>query len=74
MPLVGGKYFFDGFGFHLYREEFGWPLTPLDQAEQAHEVKKPLVPFLARLNARIPQKWDRHKTTMDRTTTGCSGP
>ena len=61
MPLVGGEHFFDGFGFHLYNEKFGWPLTPLDKAEQLREVKKPLVPFLARLNDRIPQKWDRHK-------------
>ena len=61
MPLVGGEHFFDGFGFHLYSEKFAWPLTLLDQAEQLRGVKKPLIPFLALLNDRIPQKWDRHK-------------
>ncbi len=61
MPLIGGEHFFDGFGFHLYRERFKWPLTPLDKAEQARELKKPLVPFLALLNDRLPQKWDRHE-------------
>jgi hypothetical protein len=61
MPLVGGEHFFDGFGFYLYRDKFGWPPGPLDQAEEARGLKKPLVPFLARLNDRLPKKWDRHK-------------
>src|SRR5262249_51687153 len=61
MPLVGGEHFFDGFGFHFYREKFQWPATPLDQAEEARKLKTPLLPFLARLNDRIPTKWDRHK-------------
>src|SRR5262245_57100618 len=50
MPLIGGEHFFDGFGFYLYREKFGWPTTPLDRAEEARQVQKPLLPFLARLN------------------------
>jgi hypothetical protein len=61
MPLVGGEHFFDGFGFYLYREQFGWQLTVLDVAEEVRGVKKPLLPFLAQLNEHIPQKWDRHK-------------
>ena len=61
MPLVGGEHFFDGFGFYLYRDKFGWPETPLDRDERARGLKKPLVPFLARLNDELPKKWDRHK-------------
>ena len=61
MPLVGGEHFFDGFGFYLYQEKFGWPETPLDRAERSRSLQKPLVPFLARLNDELPKKWDRHK-------------
>jgi hypothetical protein len=61
MPLVGGEHFFDGFGFYLYREKFGWPATPLDRVEEVRPPRKPLLPFLARLNDELPKKWDRHK-------------
>lgn len=61
MPLIGGEHFFDGFGFYLYREQFGWPDTPLDQAERERGLKKPLLPFLVKLNDELPKKWDRHR-------------
>jgi hypothetical protein len=61
MPLVGGEHFFDGFGFYLYRDKFRWPATPLDAAEEARGLKKPLVPFLAQLNDKLPRKWERGK-------------
>jgi hypothetical protein len=61
MPLIGGEHFFDGFGFYLYQDKFKWPETPLDRAERARGPKKPLVPFLVKLNDELPRKWDRHK-------------
>jgi hypothetical protein len=61
MPLVGGEHFFDGFGFYLYRDRFGWADSPLDRAERARPPARPLVPFLARLNDELPKKWDRHR-------------
>ena len=61
MPLVGGEHFFDGFGFYFYRDQFGWPATALDTAEESRGLQKPLVPFLVRLNDRLPVKWDRHQ-------------
>jgi hypothetical protein len=59
MPLVGGEHFFDGFGFYLYRDRFGWPTSQLDRGEMARPPVKPLLPFLARLNDELPKKWDR---------------
>jgi hypothetical protein len=59
LPLVGGEHFFDGFGFAEYRRGFKWPEIALDAHEQRHPPKKPLLPFIAALNGRLPQKWDR---------------
>lgn len=60
MPLVGGENFFDGFGFAEYIQRFNWKSIPLDDVERAHKVKRPLLPFLERLNKRLPMKWDNH--------------
>jgi hypothetical protein len=60
MPLVGGEHFFDGFGFYLYQQKFSWTDSPLDRAERQRPPKKPLLPFLAKLNDALPPKWDRH--------------
>jgi hypothetical protein len=59
MPLVGGEHFFDGFGFAGYRTEFRWGKIPLDEQEERHPPKNPLLPFLHDLNRRLPVKWDR---------------
>jgi len=60
LPLVGGENFFDGFGFAPYRKKFGWKEEiPLDEHERRHKPQRPLLPFLAGLNKRLPQKWDR---------------
>jgi hypothetical protein len=59
LPLVGGEHFFDGFGFAEYRARFAWPDIALDAHEQRHPPRKPLLPFLASLNERLPEKWDR---------------
>jgi hypothetical protein len=58
MPLVGGDTFFDGFGFAAYRKLFGWPEIPLDGHEQENEPKRPLLPYLEQLNARLPTRWE----------------
>lgn len=58
MTLVGGEYFFDGFGFAKYRRRFGWKRIPLDDREDAQELKRPLLPFLEKLNKQLPKKWD----------------
>jgi hypothetical protein len=59
MPLVGGEHFFDGFGFKQYRDRFGWPEIGLDKSEADHPPKKPLLPFLEKLNRELQPKWDR---------------
>lgn len=59
IPLVGGGNFFDGFGFAPYRKRFGWSEDiPLDEHERKHKPVRPLLPFLARLNHKLPKKWD----------------
>ena len=59
LPLVGGENFFDGFGFALYRKRFGWrEEIPLDEHERRHKPRRPLLPFLEKLNRRLPKKWD----------------
>ncbi|HKB03084.1 MAG TPA: hypothetical protein VKD90_12740, partial [Gemmataceae bacterium] len=55
------EHFFDGFGFYLYLDKFGWSETSLDRAEEARKLQKPLLPFLAKLNDVLPKKWDRHR-------------
>ncbi len=59
VPLVGGENFFDGFGFAAYRRRFGWREDiPIDRHEQRFQPQRPLLPFLERLNRRLPRKWD----------------
>jgi hypothetical protein len=58
MPLVGGDNFFDGFGFHYYREQFGWAESPLDAQERGRRLENPLLPFLEKLNHDLPKKWN----------------
>lgn len=59
IPLVGGGNFFDGFGFARYRKRFGWSRDiPLDEHERRFPPKRPLLPFVEKLNRRLPKKWD----------------
>jgi hypothetical protein len=59
IPLVGGENFFDGFGFAAYRKRFGWHQDiPIDQHERRFPPQRPLLPFVEKLNARLPKKWD----------------
>jgi hypothetical protein len=60
IPLVGGENFFDGFGFAPYRKKFGWHADiPIDRHEKQYPPRRPLLPFVAKLNDRLPRKWDR---------------
>jgi hypothetical protein len=58
MTLVGGENFFDGFGFAKYMKQFKWKRILLDDSEEAQEIKRPLLPFLERLNGKLPMKWN----------------
>jgi len=59
IPLVGGENFFDGFGFERYRKRFGWTHEiPIDRHERRFPPKRPLLPFVEKLNHRLPKKWD----------------
>jgi hypothetical protein len=59
IPLVGGENFFDGFGFARYRQRFGWNTElPIDRHEKEFPPKRPLLPFVEKLNKRLPNKWD----------------
>jgi hypothetical protein len=59
IPLVGGENFFDGFGFARYRKRFGWRTElPIDRHEQEFPPRRPLLPFVEKLNKRLPKKWD----------------
>jgi hypothetical protein len=59
IPLVGGENFFDGFGFAPYRKRFGWTQEiPIDRHEKKFPPQRPLLPFVEKLNQRLPKKWD----------------
>jgi hypothetical protein len=58
MPLVGPDNFFDGFGFGPYIKRFGWKRIPLDEHEESYKIHNPLLPFLEKLNRKLPQKWN----------------
>lgn len=59
VPLLGGHSFFDGFGFSRYADEFGWGRAALDQLEKDAPPRRPLLPFLRKLDGRVrPRKFD----------------
>lgn len=60
IPLVGGENFFDGFGFAAYRRKLGWKdEIAVDEHERRYKPRRPLLPFLEKLNRELPKKWDR---------------
>lgn len=61
MPLIGGENFFDGFGFNKYNKKFGWKVSPSDIRENQSAPKKPLLPFIEKLNKHIPKRWSSSK-------------
>ena len=50
MALLGGHNFFDGFGFARYAKSHRWHSGPIDKREKELPPKRPLLPFLDRLN------------------------
>ncbi len=58
MALVEAHYFFDGFGFGEYANEFGWKEGALDRHEKEFPPKRPLLPYLEKLNKAIPKRYD----------------
>ncbi len=64
VPIVGSENFFDGFGFHLYRERFGWEIDHHIEKETARPPRRPLLPFLEQLaDGHYPQRWDHREQT-----------
>ena len=68
MALVEKEdYFFDGFGWDYIKSdsrfsELNWKhYAPLDDREIDNPPKRPLLPYLAALNSRIPQSFDLEK-------------
>jgi hypothetical protein len=60
IPLVGGENFFDGFGFAPYRKKLRWKdEIAVDEYERRHKPKRPLLPFIEKLNRELPKVWDR---------------
>lgn len=58
MALIDSHYFFDGFGFSKYMKEFGWKPGALDEHEKKYPPKRPLLPYLEKLNRAIPKRYD----------------
>ncbi len=58
MALIDGHYFFDGFGFKSYMKQFGWKRGELDEREDELPPKRPLLPYLEKLNHKIPLRYD----------------
>ncbi len=58
MGLIDAHYFFDGFGFALYMEKFGWERGELDEREEKCPPKRPLLPYLDKLSKKVPPKYD----------------
>lgn len=58
MALIDAHYFFDGFGFKGYMKEFGWKPGALDAHEEEFPPRRPLLPYLEKLNRAIPKRYD----------------
>lgn len=58
MALIDGHYFFDGFGFKPYMKKFGWKPGALDAHEEKFPPKRPLLPYIEKLNKAIPKKYE----------------
>lgn len=58
MALLDGHYFFDGFGFAPYMKKFDWEHGELDKREEKFPPKRPLLPYLEKLNHKIPPRYD----------------
>jgi hypothetical protein len=62
MALIDGSCFFDGFGFAPYFERFPeWRFGALDEREKDHPPRRPLLPYLEKLDRELPTKYDLKK-------------
>lgn len=58
MALLDAHYFFDGFGFEEFRDEFNWEVGDLDLREEKFKPKRPLLRYLAEVNGKLPLRYD----------------
>ncbi|HEX6901658.1 MAG TPA: hypothetical protein VF789_18160 [Thermoanaerobaculia bacterium] len=58
MALIDSDYFFDGFGFAAYRERFGWEYGARDAFEEKYPPRRPLLPYLEKLDEKVPPRYD----------------
>lgn len=59
MALLNSEYFFDGFGFAQYAKKFPrWKWSGLDEREKKFPPKRPLLPYLEKVNKKIPMRYD----------------
>ncbi len=59
MAIIDSEYFFDGFGFAKYMKRFGWKSGVMDEREKRFPPKRPLLPYLEKLNSKgIPKRYD----------------
>ena len=63
MTLLDGHYFFDGFGFQPYMKRFNWERGELDEREEKFPPKRPLLPYLEKLDHEIPLRYDTEQKT-----------
>jgi hypothetical protein len=61
MTLLDGHYFFDGFGFKPYMKKFNWEYGGLDEREEKFPPKRPLLPYLEKLDHEIPLRYDKEQ-------------
>ncbi|HSW46821.1 MAG TPA: hypothetical protein VLM89_14770, partial [Phycisphaerae bacterium] len=58
--------FFDGFGFNLYNDLFGWETDEPLRRELDRPPARPLLPFLEQLaNGHYPRRWDCREQTFE---------
>lgn len=44
--------------FGAYRQAFGWEESPIDERKHRYPPQRPLLPYLERLNERLPKRYD----------------
>ncbi len=58
MAMIDAHYFFDGFGFKPYMRKYNWAYGPLDEREDRFPPRRPLLPYLEKLNEALPKRYD----------------
>ena len=73
MPLVGSEHFFDGFGFYLYHDRFGWPRSATRSGGAARPPESRSCRSWPGSTTNCRGSGTATRTTTCRTTTGCCG-